>query len=204
MEDSDVIRLDGEGDQLDGYDVSGDLLIALAEEPHPNFVRRGNDLWVKEVYITLQDLLSRKPIVVEHLDGRILECSPPSHHQLLSPKYAYSVHREGMPIQATEGNEKGNLYLDLRIVFPTKLSSQQIASISSALKYTPPSASSSVGSAVGLTPWEGPAGDAQLPKEKKQKKRDQQRGASEGGSPRGGGPRGASGNGVHVQECKNQ
>ena len=205
MEDSETIRLEGEGDEGEKFDVAGDLLVVLAEEPHPNFMRRGNDLWVKEVYVPLSFVLSQKPIPLEHLDGRVLLCNPPAHSSgILSPQFVYHVTREGMPIAATNGNDKGNLYLDLRIVFPPKLDDKQRKLIAEALNFHPPAAPSGRGGAnpVYLVPWEGKHADSHMPKEKK--KKSQQRAAAGGAAGgQGGAHPGMRGNpNVHVQECK--
>ena len=99
IEDGHAIRLEGEGDEKDGYEVAGDILIVLEELPHPRFIRLPNqpkDLVLKGCNVPLMDALSGFVIPFEHLDGRIVECRL-GEGVCFQPTLVYHLDRQGMP-----------------------------------------------------------------------------------------------------------
>ncbi|KAK3368156.1 hypothetical protein B0H63DRAFT_487855 [Podospora didyma] len=108
------IVLEGEADQAPDQ-TPGDLIFVLVEEPHDTFNRIGHDLSA-EVTITLAEALSGfSRVVVKHLDGRGIHIDHP-RGKIIRPGEVLKVHNEGMPMK--RGDNKGDLYLVMKIEFP--------------------------------------------------------------------------------------
>ncbi|KAK6218034.1 mitochondrial 37S ribosomal protein rsm10 [Pestalotiopsis sp. IQ-011] len=108
------IVLEGEADQLPDMQP-GDLVFVLAEEPHDVFNRIGADLSA-DLDITLAEALSGfSRVVLTHLDGRGIKITHP-RGKILRPGQVLKVEGEGMPHK--RGEDKGDLYLLVKIEFP--------------------------------------------------------------------------------------
>lgn len=108
------IVLPGEADQLPDQ-TPGDLIFHLVEEAHDHFTRIGHDLSA-DLNITLAEALCGfSRVVVKHLDGRGIHINHP-RGKVLRPNEVLKVHGEGMPMK--RGEEKGDLYLIVKIEFP--------------------------------------------------------------------------------------
>lgn len=120
MKRGDTIHLNGEGDQVPGIKLSGDVMIILAMKPHPFFQRRGRHL-LFEHELTLEQALAGFLLPIEHLDGRrlLLKTRP---GQVLDPQKIWVIDREGMPVKNTGGAEKGGLIVTLTVKFPDRVS----------------------------------------------------------------------------------
>jgi DnaJ family protein A protein 2 len=249
VEDGHAIRLEGEGDEKDGYDVAGDILVVLEELPHPRFIRLPNqpkDLVLRGCNVPLLDALRGFVIPFEHLDGRIVECRL-GEGVCFQSNMVYHLEKQGMPqeggapldlapiqarVAAAGGKSKGlttssssaappayanastngRLLLDIKIVYPDKLSANDTAALLKVL-----------GGEVGEAPRGGQGkavtcvsandalyggkvgGVSQLgfletasPKKKTSKKKAE----GGGGSAAGGG--GGMPEGVQVQQCNQQ
>ena len=132
MADGDAIRLAGEGDQHPAFAAAGDILVVLEEKEHPNFFRRGNDLWVKHVKLTLTQALCGVTIPVEHLDGRIIHAKL-SPNQTFSPSFVYCGRGEGMPVRESRGVARGDLCFQVAVLYPRCISDIQMAVFSRVL-----------------------------------------------------------------------
>lgn len=141
----DHLRFEGEGDQIPGVRLSGDLLIILNEKPHDVFRRVGNHLLVNH-RLSLNEALCGFELPIETLDGRTILLKV-AQGQVVNHDHAWVVTREGMPVKGTGGCERGNLVVHFEIEFPTSLTPAQIAAISTALGYTRPT-----GKPPGSTP----------------------------------------------------
>ncbi|EAN77655.1 chaperone protein DNAj, putative [Trypanosoma equiperdum] len=130
MKADDAIRFEGEGDEVLGVRLKGDVLIILAEKPHDVFRRVGDHL-IMNYRITLQEALCGFELPVQHLDKRMLLIKIPAG-QVIDPEAGWVVHREGMPLPNTGGIERGNLIIHFEVEYPTKLSSRQIDLIADA------------------------------------------------------------------------
>lgn len=108
------IVLEGEADQLPDQ-KPGDLVFILVEEPHDTFNRIGQDLSA-DLNITLEEALCGfSRVVLTHLDGRGIQITHP-RGKILHPEQVLKVEGEGMPMK--RGEEKGDLYLSVKIEFP--------------------------------------------------------------------------------------
>jgi DnaJ homolog subfamily A member 2 len=110
----DRIVLEGEADQHPDM-KPGDLVFILEEEPHDIFNRIGADLSA-DLDITLGEALGGfSRVVLTHLDGRGIQITHP-RGKILRPGQVLKVPGEGMPLK--RGEDKGDLYLTVKVEFP--------------------------------------------------------------------------------------
>ena len=108
------IVLQGEADQRPGQEP-GDIIFVLTEIPHEKFTRAGPDL-AADLHITLAEALTGfNRVVLTHLDGRGIQINVPQG-QVLRPEQILKVAGEGMPLKKSD--QKGDLYLEVKIKFP--------------------------------------------------------------------------------------
>lgn len=112
----DVIRLEGEADQVPDQEP-GDIVFHLVETEHEIFRRAGSDL-TADLDITLGEALCGfSRVVLKHLDGRGISLTHPHQPgEFLRPGQTLKIAGEGMPIKRKEA--KGDLYLTCMIEFP--------------------------------------------------------------------------------------
>lgn len=96
----------------------GPVVFVLKSIPHPRFTRRGSDL-VHKVVLPLYQALIGAAVEVKTLDSRILQVPVAD---IVTPGYSSSVVGEGMP---KPSGGKGNLLLDIELLFPSALSEMQ-------------------------------------------------------------------------------
>jgi len=108
------IRFSGEGDQAPNI-IPGDVVIILEEKPHPQFVRKGSDLFYK-ANIDLLTSLAGGSFYSQHLDERILHVTI-LPGEVIRPDDIKQITGEGMP-QYKRPFEKGNLIIQFEIEFP--------------------------------------------------------------------------------------
>lgn len=104
--------------------IPADIVFILEEKPHSVFTRDGNDLIVTQT-ISLGEALKGYTVCLTTLDGRRLNIPIDN---VIHPNYKETVPREGMPIQ-NEPSKRGNLTIEFKIKFPTKLTAEQRAGI---------------------------------------------------------------------------
>ncbi|KAI8639259.1 hypothetical protein BD408DRAFT_392595 [Parasitella parasitica] len=104
-----------EGDQSPGI-IPGDIIIQINQEPHPDFIRQGDDL-VYQARIDLLTALAGGQFAIPHLNNRILLVSliPGEITQSDTVKAALN---EGMPIHHI--GRCGHLFVKFIIEFPKK------------------------------------------------------------------------------------
>ncbi|KAF2236246.1 DnaJ domain-containing protein [Viridothelium virens] len=108
------IVLQGEADQYPGQEP-GDIIFELVEVPHEKFRRAGPDLKA-ELNVTLAEALTGfNRVFLTHLDGRGIQINLP-RGQLMRPDQILKVAGEGMPLKKSD--QKGDLYLLVKIKFP--------------------------------------------------------------------------------------
>lgn len=115
--DGDVLRLDGEADQVPGQEP-GDIVFTLEqEEEHRVFERKGADL-LAQIEVTLAEALCGfSRVVLKHLDGRGIQIQHPQPAaRVLNPDQVIKIPGEGMPHKKSD--LKGDLYLTVKINFP--------------------------------------------------------------------------------------
>lgn len=107
------ITFEGEGDQAPGI-IPGDIIIALDEKPHPQFTRRGDDLYY-EAKIDLLTALAGGQFAIPHLDDRVLLVSV-IPGEAIKPDMIKCVPHEGMPMYRIDN--KGHLFIKFTVEFP--------------------------------------------------------------------------------------
>ena len=119
-----TITFRGESDQAPGV-TPGDVIIVIEEKPHERFTRENNDL-ITTVKVPLVDALtgSAGKQVVEHLDGRKIQVTPPAG--VIKPGQTTTISGEGMPVRkAGAVKQKGDLIVKWEVVFPDRLTPAQ-------------------------------------------------------------------------------
>ncbi|CAD5224787.1 unnamed protein product [Bursaphelenchus okinawaensis] len=113
MRENQKIVFYNEGDQEPGIEA-GDVILVVKTKQHPEFQRRGDDLWMRKT-ISLNEALCGYQAVVDQLDGRkILIKTKPG--EVLKPECIRAVKGEGMPNKDNSGH--GSLYVVFTVVFP--------------------------------------------------------------------------------------
>lgn len=151
MENGQKITFRGEADEEPGAEP-GDVVVALRQEEHPVFKRKGNNL-IMEKEVELVEALCGFHFVVNHLDQRqvvitsdgiikpddvksVPEEGKLSRGQLescvQSSEHVCLLHLLGMPTWK-HPFEKGYLFVKFKINFPTTLQGAQISEIENAL-----------------------------------------------------------------------
>jgi DnaJ family protein A protein 2 len=127
MKRGDFVTFAGEGDQVPGVRLSGDIIIVLDQKPHDVFQRRGNHLLLEKT-IGLSEALTGVKLAIKHLDGRtlLIETAPGT---VIDPDTLWAVNREGMPLPKTGGVERGNLIIKFKVQFPKSLSEVETAGL---------------------------------------------------------------------------
>jgi len=98
----------------------GDLIFTIHSNPHHKFVRDGNDLkYVME--ISLLESLIGFDTYIEHLDDHHV---PIKRTKITTPGMITKIAGEGMP-QHEYPSQKGNLYVEFVIKFPSSLTEEQ-------------------------------------------------------------------------------
>lgn len=108
----------------------GPVIFVLKPKAHPRFSRRGADL-VHKVVMPLHQALIGTSIEVRTLDDRTLQVPIAD---IMTPGSVVTVPGEGMP---KPGGGKGNLVLEIDLLFPTHLSETQKMLLKSAF-FLPP------------------------------------------------------------------
>ncbi|RHW73993.1 chaperone protein DNAj, putative [Trypanosoma equiperdum] len=115
MQHGDSVTFQGEGDQIPGVRLSGDIIIILDEKPHPVFTRKGDHLLIHHK-ISLAEALTGFTMNIKHLDERAISIRSTN---VIDPQKLWSVSREGMPIPGTGGTERGDLVIKFDVVYPS-------------------------------------------------------------------------------------
>lgn len=108
--------------------LPADLVFVIDEKPHDIFSRDGNDLFMTHC-LSLAQAIGGTTVEVTSLDGRSLSIPITN---IVSPSSEHVVPGEGMPV-TREPAVKGDLRIKFEVVFPTRLSPEQRASLKSVL-----------------------------------------------------------------------
>ncbi|KAJ3300748.1 DnaJ- protein scj1 [Borealophlyctis nickersoniae] len=119
MSDGQRIVFEQEGDESPDI-TPGDVVFIVRTVPHPVFTRKGSNLYMKEV-LTLKEALLGFQKVVKHLDGKDLTIS---RDGVTQPGFVQTIKGQGMPTHEFP-SERGDLYVEYSVVFPSTLSSTQ-------------------------------------------------------------------------------
>lgn len=113
-----IIPLRGQGHPGSNGGPPGDLYIVLSVSPHKLFTRKGNDLWL-EIPITFTQAALGDNIVVPALQEKISYKVPPG----TQPGTVFRIKGKGVANVRT--GRPGNLYVQVNVEVPTKLTGAQ-------------------------------------------------------------------------------
>uniref|UniRef100_A0A7S2SZ72 DnaJ-like protein n=1 Tax=Chloropicon primus TaxID=1764295 RepID=A0A7S2SZ72_9CHLO len=105
----------------------GDLVFILEQKEHEVFSRKSADLLMTKT-ITLTEALCGYMFEVDQLDGRKLVVQAKPGEKVTKPDSWVCINDEGMPVHQAPF-QKGNLYINLQVKFPTKISEAECAKL---------------------------------------------------------------------------
>jgi molecular chaperone DnaJ len=114
----DRMRITGKGEGGLRGGQSGDLFVVMEVEEHPFFERRDQDLWGR-VQVNVSEAVLGTEVEVHLLDGKE-KLKVPAGSQ---SGQVFSFRKRGMPV--LNSHRRGNLYLELEVNIPVKLSSEE-------------------------------------------------------------------------------
>ncbi|XP_053959463.1 dnaJ homolog subfamily A member 4 [Anastrepha ludens] len=94
----------------------GDLIVVLVQAEHPVFIRRQNDLFLRDIRINITQALCGFVHCFQHLDGRTL-CITNKPGDVIKHSELRVVTGEGMPLR-NNPFERGDLFVEFNIDFP--------------------------------------------------------------------------------------
>ncbi len=119
IDDGMVMRVSGEGNAGLNGGPSGDLLLHIRVSPHKYYKRKKNDLYL-EMPITVYDAVLGTEAEITLIDGSTETIKIKAGTQV-----GERITLKGKGVPVVQGYGVGNLYVDLQIMIPTKLSSEQ-------------------------------------------------------------------------------
>jgi len=119
MRDGQRITFGGQGDETPDTQP-GDLHFKIVTTPHKRFSRKGDDLYLQASISLLESLVGFTKSI-KHLDGHIVEVS---RTEVTKPGFVLTIEEEGMP-QHNYPSQKGKLFVEFSVRFPTSLSQEQ-------------------------------------------------------------------------------
>jgi len=120
IHDNQTLKLNGKGVPGSGDGQPGDLFLKIRVNPHPVYIRDGNDLY-RDVQVDLYTAVAGGKMEIDTLKGKVKVDIPKriqSGKVLRLPKF-------GMPVHNKPG-EYGNLYLKLHIELPKDLKEEDV------------------------------------------------------------------------------
>lgn len=117
-----TITLFQEGDEYPGC-LPGDIVLKIKMSKDPQFERIGNDDLLLSCDVCLSHALGDHDFKITHMDGRMLHIIK-SSEDILSPQCIRQIPNEGMPILNSPA-ERGTLFVQFKIIFPTRLETDQ-------------------------------------------------------------------------------
>ena len=125
-ENGEVIILSNRGNEM-GDGVRGDVKVTFIVEEHALFKRNGLDILV-EKNITLKEALCGFVFDIEHINGKKFSFNSSSGN-IIRDGLIKTIPRLGLQ----RGNESGNLNVVFRVMYPDKLSEEQIKILANTL-----------------------------------------------------------------------
>jgi len=123
-----TIVFNGESDQAPDMQP-GDVVIVVEEKAHERFKRQDNDLFT-EVEIDLLSALGGGQFAIKHLDERVLHVTI-RPGEVIKPNVQKIIRGQGMPSQ--RHHELGDLYVQVKVVFPDSIDPAVIPALETAL-----------------------------------------------------------------------
>ena len=115
---SDSNGFTGKGNAAPGNGISGDLLVAISEEPHPKLQREGDNLHY-DMYIGLPDAILGSSVEIETVSGKVrLKIEP-------GVQSGKILRLRGKGIPNINGYSKGDLLVHINVWTPKTLNKQQ-------------------------------------------------------------------------------
>lgn len=128
MADGAKIEFENSADEHPDF-AAGHVIFTIVTQPHANFTRKGDDLFM-DYHISLLEALVGFRRSIPHLDGHeVLVAS----NKITQPNEVVRVKEEGMP-KHESGSERGDLHVKFIIDFPTALSAEQRAGFAQIFK----------------------------------------------------------------------
>lgn len=119
-----TMRINGVGNEIPGNgNIPGDLIIEIAEVPHPVFIRNGSDLIMK-VNIGVIDAILGKKVRITALNGKKIDVNVPRGSE---EGKKLIINGYGLPKYGT--NEMGDLICVVHIVMPKKLKDKDMKAL---------------------------------------------------------------------------
>jgi len=109
--------------------VKGDVHIAIKILPNSAYVREGMDLHFKKS-ISLKECLCGFSCEIPHINGKMLRLNHSGTSHVIKPGEKKTIPGFGM---SREGRSTGNLVVTFDVIFPDKLTEEQIAAIQAIL-----------------------------------------------------------------------
>ena len=109
--------------------VKGDLHLLIKVQIHKEFSRNGMDLLYKKT-LSLKEALCGFSLEIPHLSGKMLRISHSATSHVIKPNEKKPIPGFGM---LKNGQNPGNLIIEFEILFPDKLTEEQIKGLSSIL-----------------------------------------------------------------------
>jgi molecular chaperone DnaJ len=114
-----ILKFEGKGDAGRKGGKSGDLLVRIIVSPHPIFERKGDDLYV-QVPISFSQAVLGDEIEIDTLEGKKILLKVPA-----GTESGKILRISGKGIPHFRGAGRGNLYVQLIIKTPKKLTKKQ-------------------------------------------------------------------------------
>lgn len=109
-----IVKLKGMGNAGKGGAPSGDLLIEISIIPHPLFKRKGDDIYL-QLPVTFGEAILGTKVEVPTIDGTAIMKLPPG----TQGGQRFKLSGKGFINPKTK--QRGDLYVDIKIVVPTDL-----------------------------------------------------------------------------------
>ncbi|MDO5848040.1 MAG: molecular chaperone DnaJ [Methanobrevibacter sp.] len=119
VSEGDRLRVGGEGNCGDAPGLSGDLIVSIHIKQDKNFTRDGKDLHYTK-HISFPQATLGDDITIPTIEGKELEFEIPAGTQ---SETVFKLRGQGMP--ALRGGNRGNLYVKVVVVIPSKINSKQ-------------------------------------------------------------------------------
>jgi len=133
MKDEQIIRFEGEADQVPGY-KPGDIVITLIENEHPIF-QRDNDNLIMIKNINLYQSYDFT-FEINHLDGVVYRIKNKMDDSLHLNESIRKISNLGMPSYKSNGSY-GDLFIRFNLVLPKSLNTSQLGKLKEILKDDP-------------------------------------------------------------------
>jgi molecular chaperone DnaJ len=118
ISDGQRLRLSGRGPAAPRGGLAGDLYVGVRVKPHPEFDRRGDDLWHVMPISIVQATLGTQ-LQLETLDGaRDVEVAPGTQHGTL-------VRMRGLGVPSLRSGRRGDIVAEVQVAVPTQLSAEE-------------------------------------------------------------------------------